>query len=74
MDQGDFGTGGVHEVAGMPGPGSDRWQTIVNENFALAIQIKPLTLTWDELLDFANDPTVDRWTFDTAHQRKYGRN
>jgi hypothetical protein len=74
LDRGDFGAGAVHEVAGTPAPDSDRWQVIVSRNFTVAIQTKPLTFTWEELLDFVNDPTVDRWTFDSAHRWKHGQN
>jgi hypothetical protein len=74
LDRGDFGSGAVHEVAGMPGPDSDHWQAIVGGSSGLAIQTKPLTFTWDELLAFINDRSVDRWTFETAHRWKYERN
>jgi hypothetical protein len=74
LDRGDFGSGAVHEIAGTPVPYSDRWQTIVGRSSTLGIQTKPLTLTWDELLDFVNDQNIDRWTFEAAHRWKYGRN
>jgi hypothetical protein len=73
IDRSDFGTGAMHEVAGIRRPDSDHWRTIVGGNFDLVAQIEPLSLTWEELLEFTGDPNVERWNGEAIRRWKAGR-
>jgi hypothetical protein len=73
FDETMFQMGAAYEVCGMRDTGPYDWPGIAGGKYALAIHTRPLTLTWEELLEFVQDPTVGAWTNEAVHRWREGR-
>jgi hypothetical protein len=68
-----FGSGAVFDMLDLRYPGPDGMQTILNGAFALKPRQAWPTLTWDELLGFTNDPSVENWSIEAVEKWKAGK-
>jgi hypothetical protein len=66
----DFGSGAVFDMLDLRYQGPDGMQTILNGAFALKSRHAWPTLTWDELLEFISDQSVEEWNVEVVQKWK----
>jgi hypothetical protein len=65
-----FGSGAVFDTLELRYDGPDGMQTYLHGAGALKLRNAWPTLSWDELIGFINDPSVDQWSVEAVQKWK----